>query len=187
MASLPKTYITPEEYLALDRKAEVKSEYYAGQIIAFAGASKKHNLIVANVLAGIHRQLIDRPCNVYPSDMRVRISKTGMYAYPDVVVTCGEEQFADDNSDILLNPIVLIEVLSESTANYDRGDKFEHYRRIESLREYILVFQELHRADQYVRQNDSQWLLTEFHTADNIIKLGSIACELALKEIYAKI
>ncbi len=187
MASLPKTYITSEEYLALDRKADVKSEYYAGQIIAFAGASKRHNLIVANVLAGIHRQLIDRPCNVYPSDMRIRISKTGMYAYPDVVVTCGEEQFADENSDILLNPIVLIEVLSESTANYDRGDKFEHYRRIESLREYILVFQELHRVDQYVRQNDTQWLLTEFHTPKDIIKLNSITCELAVKEIYAKL
>ena len=119
--------------------------------------------------------------------MRVRIIKTGMYAYPDVVVTCGEEQFADENSDILLNPIVLIEVLSESTANYDRGDKFEHYRRIESLREYILVFQELHRVDQYVRQNDTQWLLTEFHTPKDIIKLGSITCELALKEIYAKL
>ena len=187
MASLPKTFITPEEYLALDRKAEVKSEYYAGQVIAFAGASKRHNLIVANVLAGIHRQLMDRPCNVYPSDMRVRVSKTGMYAYPDVVVTCGEEQFADDNSDILLNPIVLIEVLSESTANYDRGDKFEHYRRIESLREYILVSQELYRADQYVRQNDTQWLLTEFHRAEDTIKFSSINCELAVKEIYAKI
>jgi len=187
MASLPKTYITPEEYLALDRKAEVKSEYYAGQIIAFAGASKQHNLIVANVLAGIHRQLVDRPCNVYPSDMRVRISKTGMYAYPDIVVTCGEEQFADENSDILLNPIVLIEVLSESTANYDRGDKFNQYRRIESLREYILVSQEPYRADQYVRQNDTQWLLTEFHRAEDVIRFSSINCELALKEIYAKI
>jgi Uma2 family endonuclease len=187
MASLPKTYITPEEYLALDRQAEVKSEYYAGQIIAFAGASKQHNLIVANVLAGIHRQLVDRPCNVYPSDMRVRVSKTGTYAYPDIVVTCGEEQFADENSDILLNPIVLIEVLSESTANYDRGDKFDQYRRIESLREYILVSQEPYRADQYIRQNDTQWLLTEFHRVEDVIRLSSINCELALKEIYAKI
>jgi Uma2 family endonuclease len=187
MASLPKTYITPEEYLALDRNAEVKSEYYAGRIIAFAGASKRHNLIVVNVLAGIHRQLLDRACNVYPSDMRVRISKTGMYAYPDIVVTCGEEQFADNNSDILLNPIVLIEVLSESTANYDRGDKFDQYRRIESLREYILVSQEPYRADQYIRQNDTQWLLTEYHRAEDIIRLNSISCELALKEIYAKL
>jgi len=187
MASLPKTYITPEEYLALDRQAEVKSEYYAGQTIAFAGASKQHNLIVANVLAGIHRQLVGRPCNVYPSDMRVRISKTGMYAYPDIVVTCGEEQFADENSDILLNPIVLIEVLSESTASYDRGVKFDQYRRIESLCEYILVSQEPYRADQYVRQNDTQWLLTEFHRAEDVIRLSSINCDLALKEIYAKI
>ena len=186
MASLPKSFIAPEDYLALDRKAEIKSEYYAGQIIAFAGASKRHNLIVANVLAGIHRQLINRPCNVYPSDMRVRISKTGMYAYPDVVVTCGEELFADDQDDILLNPIVLIEVLSESTASYDRGDKFEHYRRIESLQEYLTISQAPYRVDQYVRQNDTQWLLTEFDDEEDLIHLNSINCELALKEIYAK-
>ena len=187
MASLPETYITPEEYLALDRKAEVKSEYYAGQVIAFAGASKRHNLIVANVLAGIHRQLMNRPCNVYPSDLRVRVSKTGMYAYPDVVVTCGEEQFADTNNDILLNPVVLVEVLSESTASYDRGDKFENYRRIESLCEYIIISQEPYRVDQYVRRNDTQWLLTEFHAAEGIVQLSSINCELSLNEIYAKI
>ena len=187
MASLPKPYITPEEYLALDRKAEVKSEYYAGQVIAFAGASKRHNLIVANVLAGIHSQLMNRPCNVYPSDLRVKISKSGMYAYPDVVVTCGEEQFEDSNNDVLLNPIILVEVLSESTASYDRGDKFEHYRRIESLREYIIISQEPYRVDQYVRQNDSQWLLTEFHVAEGIVRLNSINCELSLNEIYAKI
>lgn len=187
MASLSKTYITAEEYLALDRKAEIKSEYYAGQIISFAGASKQHNLIVANVLAGIHRQLVDRPCNVYPSNLRVRISKTGMYAYPDVVVTGGPEQFADERNDILLNPIVLIEVLSESTANYDRGEKFENYRRIESLREYVIISQESPRVDQYMRQNDTQWLLTEFHAIEGKIQLISINCELTLKEIYAKI
>ena len=187
MASLPKTFITPEEYLALDRKAQIKSEYNAGQIISFAGASKKHNIIVANLIAGIHRQLINRPCNVYPSDMRVMISKTGMYAYPDVVVTGGEEIFADDNSDVLLNPVVLIEVLSESTATYDRGDKFEHYRRIESLREYLLVSQEPFRVDQYTRQSDVQWLMTEVHGSESAIKMSSINCELAVKDIYAKI
>jgi Uma2 family endonuclease len=187
VASLRKTFITPEEYLAIDRKAQVKSEYFAGQILAFAGASKEHNLIVANVIAGLHRQLIDRNCNVYPSDMRVKISKTGDYAYPDVVVTCGEERFDEGNKDILLNPIVLVEVLSESTAGHDRGEKFESYRRIESLREYLLISQKPYRADLYIRQNDLQWLLSEIHLPEDVVELSSINCQLALKEIYAKV
>ena len=187
MASLPKTFITPEQYLAIDRESETKCEYYDGRIIAFAGASRSHNLLVGNVFAGIHRQLLNRNCNVYPSDLRVRVSKTQMYAYPDVVVTCGEERFADDSKDTLLNPTVLFEVLSESTANYDRGDKFENYRRIESLREYIIIYQEPYRVDQFVRQNDTQWLLTEHSGKDETIEIRSIGCELALKEIYAKI
>src|SRR5262249_40035267 len=116
--------------------------------------------------------------------MRVRISKTAMYAYPDVVVTCGEEQFADDQNDILLNPVVLIEVLSESTANYNRGDKFDHYRSIESLREYVLISHEPYHVDRYVRQNDTHWLLTEFADSEGIIAISSINCELAIRETY---
>lgn len=187
MASLPKNFVTPEAYLDMDRQAATKSEYCDGQIIAFAGASKSHNLIVANLVAGLHGQLLHRPCNVYPSDMRVQISQTGMYAYPDVVVTCGAEQFADERDDVLLNPVVLVEVLSETTAAYDRGAKFEHYRRIPSLREYLLITQEPYRVDHYTRQNDTQWLLTEFHDPESRIQLSSIQCELALKDIYAKI
>ena len=187
MASLPKTFITPEEYLEIDRKAQVKSEYFAGRIIAFAGASKEHNLIVTNVIAGLHRQLIDRNCNVYPSDMRVKVSKTGDYAYPDVVVTCGDERFDDGSKDILINPIVLVEVLSGSTSAYDRGEKFESYRRIESLQEYLLITQQPYRADLYRRQNDLQWLLIEIYGPDGVVQLNSINCQLTLKEIYAKI
>jgi len=187
MASLPKNFVAPEAYLDMDRQAAVKSEYCNGQIIAFVGASKSHNLIVANLVAGLHRQLLHRPCNVYPSDMRVQINQTGMYAYPDMVVTCASEQFADERQDILLNPIVLIEVLSESTAAYDRGDKFEHYRRIPSLREYLLVSQEPYRVDHYTRQNGTQWLLSELYDPEFRMQINSIQCELVLKDIYAKI
>jgi len=187
MSSVPKTFVTPEEYLAMDRKAKVKSEYFSGQIIAFAGASKEHNLIVANVIAGLHRQLVDRECNVYPSDMRVSIAQTGAYAYPDVVVTCGEERFDEGTVDVLLNPTVLIEVLSDSTAVHDRGEKFENYRRIESLCEYLLISQAPYRADLYTRQNDQQWLLTEIGECDGVVVLNSINCQLTLKEIYAKV
>jgi Uma2 family endonuclease len=187
MASLPKTYLTPKEFLAIDRKAQLKSEYFGGQAVAFAGASKEHNLIVANVIAAIHRQLIGRPCNVYPSDMRVGITRTGAYAYPDVVVTCGEEQFEDGMTDILLNPIVLIEVSSDSTVGRDRGEKFENYKRMDSLREYLLISQTPYRADLYVRQNDFQWLLTEIHDRDGIVDLSSINCRLTLRDIYAKV
>jgi Uma2 family endonuclease len=187
VASLPKTFITPEEYLSIDRESEMKNEYFSGRILAFAGASKEHNLIVANVIAGLHRQLINRNCNVYPSDMRVKISKTGDYAYPDVVVTCGEERFEEGNKDILTNPIILVEVLSESTAGHDRGEKFESYRRIESLREYLLISQQPYRADLYIRQNDLQWLLSEIQGSDGIVELESINCQLTLKEVFAKV
>src|ERR1051325_5141739 len=125
-----KTLLTPEEYLAIERKSEVKHEYFAGEMFAMVGASKWHNLIAANVIRVLGNQLLDRPCNVYPSDMRVKARATGMYTYPDVVVACAEEQFDDAERDTLLNPVVIIEVLSESTEAYDRGRKFEHYQSI---------------------------------------------------------
>jgi Uma2 family endonuclease len=121
MSSQSKTFITPEEYLEIERKAEFRSEYYAGDMFALAGASKQPNLIAGNIFAAFHGQFIDRSCNVYQSDMRVKISKTGLYTYPDVVAVCGEELFDDNHRDLLLNPVVIVEVLSESTEAYDRG------------------------------------------------------------------
>ena len=187
MSSQPKTLLTPEEYLALERKADGKSEYFAGELFAMAGASQRHNLIVANMIRTLGNQLLERPCNVYPSDMRVKISKVGKYTYPDVVVACGEEQFEDGHNDALLNPVVIIEVLSESTEAYDRGKKFEHYQYLDSLVEYLLVAQDPYRIEQYVRRDDRIWTYSEFHRAEDIVQLSTIDCALALKDVYAKV
>ena len=151
------------------------------------GASKRHNLITANLIRVLGNQLLNRPCNVYPSDMRVKVSATGKYTYPDVSVACDEEKFDDAEKDTLLNPLVIIEVLSESTEAYDRGKKFEQYQQIESLKEYLLVAQEPQRLEQYVRQSESEWRYSEFHDAEDVVKINIIGCELPLKDIYAKV
>ncbi|HEY9402744.1 MAG TPA: Uma2 family endonuclease [Pyrinomonadaceae bacterium] len=187
MSSRPKTLLTPEEYLAAERKAETRSEYFAGEVFAMVGASKRHNLIAANIIRVLGNQLLEHACNVYPSDMRVKVSATGKYTYPDVVVACEPEVFDDAENDTLLNPVVIIEVLSASTEAYDRGKKFEQYQQIASLTEYILVAQEPYRIEQYVRQSDKEWRYSEYHDAEDAIKLSVIGCEIALKDAYAKV
>ncbi|HEX8651567.1 MAG TPA: Uma2 family endonuclease [Pyrinomonadaceae bacterium] len=187
MSYQPKTLLTPEEYLAIERKSEIKHEYFAGEMFAMVGASKRHNLITANIIRILGNQLLDRPYNVYPSDMRVKVSATGKYTYPDVVVACEEEKFDDAGNDTLLNPVVIIEVLSESTEAYDRGKKFEHYQTIESLTEYLLVAQDPYRIEQYVRQSNREWRYSEYHNAEDIVKISAIDCELTLKDVYAKV
>jgi len=182
-----KSLLSPEEYLAIERKSEIKHEYFSGEMFAMVGASKRHNLITANIIRVLGNQLLDRPCNVYPSDMRVKVGATGKYTYPDVVVACDEEKFDDAENDTLLNPVIILEVLSDSTEAYDRGKKFEQYQNIESLTEYLLVAQEPYRIEQYVRQSDREWRYSEYHNADDIVKIGVIGCELALKEVYAKV
>jgi len=187
MALQPKTLITPEEYLALERKAEHKSEYHNGEIFAMAGASERHNLIVANVIAELRAGLKRRDCKVYPSDMRLKIPSTGLYTYPDVIVVCHKPQFDDEHKDTLLNPTLVVEILSESTEAYDRGKKFEHYRKIESLAEYLLISQDSHKIEYYSRQPENQWLLSEITGLQNTVKLATIGCELVLAEVYDKV
>ncbi|MDT4896245.1 MAG: hypothetical protein QOH25_1322 [Acidobacteriota bacterium] len=187
MSSQPTTYLTPEEYLALERKAEYKNEYVDGEVVAMTGASRKHNLIVVNISGELRRQLKGRPCETYSGDMRVRIPSTRLYTYPDVVVVCDEPQFEDDYVDTLLNPTVIIEVLSESTELYDRGKKFGFYRTLESLAEYLLVAQDERRIEQYVKQPDERWLLSDHRAPEGTVELTSISCSLALREVYDKV
>ncbi|MDM8557682.1 Uma2 family endonuclease [Candidatus Parabeggiatoa sp. HSG14] len=188
MSTQPQTaYITPEEYLALERKAEYKSEYFEGEIFAMSGASLEHNQITANVLAEIHTQFKKRPCRVYVNDMRVKVSPTGLYTYPDIVALCDKPRFDDAQKDTLLNPTVLIEVLSDSTANYDRGTKFKHYRTLDSLKEYLLVAQDEYHIEHHVKQENNQWLLSETSDLQEVIELPSINCHLALIDIYDKV
>lgn len=181
-----QSHLTSAEYLALERKATTKSEYFNGQIYAMSGASRAHNLIVANLLSAVHAQLSERDCEVYANDMRVTVNATGLYTYPDVLVVCDEPRFEDASVDTLLNPTLLVEVLSPSTEAYDRGEKFSHYRHIESLQEYVLVSQNCMRVEHYLRQGE-KWLLTEFSEAVDLLRLPSIDCELTLRKIYAKV
>jgi Uma2 family endonuclease len=187
MSSRRKTLLTAEEYLAAERKAETRSEYFAGEVFAMVGASKRHNLIAANIIRVLGNQLLERPCNVYPSDMRVKVCATGKYTYPHVVVACEPELFDDAENDTLLNPVVIVEVLSASTEAYDRGKKFEQYQQIASLTDYILVAQEPYRIEQYVRQSDREWRYSEYHVAEDVIRINVIGCEIALKDAYAKV
>lgn len=187
MAQDPRTLLTEEEYLAIERRAEFRSEFHGGEMFAMAGASRRHNRIVTNLVSALDNQLRERPCNVYSNDLRVKIPNTGLFTYPDLVVTCGEEMFADDEQDILLNPLVIIEVLSDSTEAYDRGKKFEHYQSIESLSTYMLVSQSSARVEQYVRREGGAWLYTEAHEDDSVVRLEAILCELRLEDVYAKV
>lgn len=187
MSTLPKRLLTPEDYLAIEREADFKSEYYRGEMFAMAGASRVHILIVSNAVRTLGNQLLNRDCHVYSNDMRVKVNKLKKYTYPDIVITCGKETFEDDQADTLVNPVLIIEVLSESTEAYDRGKKFEHYQYLESLSEYLLISQDSYRVEQYVRQNDRTWTYHEFHDLDDVVKLATIGCELAFKDVYLKI
>jgi Uma2 family endonuclease len=189
MASLTKAFHTPQQYLALERDAEYKSEFVGGQIYATSGASREHILIARNIFAELHAQLRSQPCESYMGDMRVKVSSTGMYTYPDVVVVCGEPHFEDDHVDTLLDPTILIEMLSPSTEAYDRGDKFAHYRRLTSLTDYVLVSQDKARVEHFVRQGNmsSQWVLTEISGLAGVLQLASLGCQVALSDVYDKV
>ncbi len=166
MSRQAETFVTPEEYLAYERRAEYKNEYFDGEIVAMTGASRKHNLIMTNVLGALWEQLRGKPCEVYPSEMRVRIPATNLYTYPDVVVVCGEPNFEDEHVDTLLNPTLIVEVLSKSTAAYERTVKFGHYRTLESLAEYLLVAQDEYHVAQHTKQPDGWWLLADIRGSE---------------------
>jgi Uma2 family endonuclease len=187
MTSQAKAHLTVEEYLAQERQASGKSEYFNGESFAMAGASRRHNLIALNLAAELRAQLKQGPCEVYVSEMRVKVSRTGLYTYPDVVVVCEDAQFEDDQVDTLLNPVVLVEVLSPSTADYDRGGKFEHYRTLASLQDYLLVAQDQYHVVHYTRQQDSTWLLSETSDRQGSLHLFQLRCDLLLSEVYAKV
>jgi len=187
MAVHDERYVTPEEYLALERAAERKSEYRDGEIVGMTGATRRHSLITVNVASELYRQLKGRPCEVHAADLRVLIAAAHLYTYPDVIVVCGEPALADRYRDILTNPTVLIEVLSPGTEAYDRGTKFEHYRTLDSLREYLLVSQSRPQVDHFMREDGGPWLLSAANDLAAAIVLPSIQCQLAMAEIYDKV
>ena len=187
MASSPAAFITPEQYLELDRKAERPSEYYQGEMFPVESATRAHSLIVTNVAGMLGTLLKHRPCEVYSSTLRLRVAGTGLYTYPDVMVACGEPLFADDQADTLLNPVLIAEVLSKSTQDYDRGQKFQLYRTVASVMEYLAIAQEKVFIEYWLRQSDHRWLLTEFDNLSASIRLDSIGVDVSIAEIYDKV
>jgi Uma2 family endonuclease len=183
----PKPSLSPEEYLAIERQAEIRSEYLDGEMFAMAGGSRAHNLIVTNIVRELSLHLKKRPCEVYSGDQRVRIPEIDLYTYPDVVVACGEPRFEDEHLDTLLNPVLIVEVLSTTTEAYDRGKKFQYSQEIDSLVEYVLVAQDQHRVERFLRQDGNEWLLTTTTGLESTVSLTSIQCTLDLAEIYDKV
>lgn len=181
------TSLTPEEYLQHERKAEYKSEFLRGEVFAMAGATPQHALVVTNLVGELSSRLRKSACNVYSSDLRLRVSPTGLYTYPDVMVVCGNAEFADDQNDTLTNPALIVEVLSESTHNYDRGEKFQHYRTLPSLKEYLTAAQDAVHVEQWTRQPDGRWLLTEFDDPAAELALESIGVRIGIAGLYEKV
>lgn len=186
MALREQRRFTPAEYLAIERQSQTRSEFLDGRIFAMTGASRKHGLIAGNTFASLHAQLKGRACEAFASVMRVEVSTTGLYTYPDVVVVCGELQFFDEELDTLLNPTLIVEVLSPSTADYDRGGKATHYRALPSLRELLFVSQDTMLVEHWLRQTGEQWFFTTTSDPAATLELPSIGCALRLEEIYER-
>jgi len=176
-----------EEYLALERASEIRHDFLAGELFAMVGASRRHNLIVTNLVAALRPRLRGTGCEIYANDMRVRVAEADFAAYPDVVVACGGPRFHDRESDTLLDPTLIVEVLSPPTADYDRGTKFASFRRLDSLRDYLLVSQAEVRIEHFARQEDGSWRLAETSDPDAVLDLPSLGCRLALREVYEEL
>lgn len=187
MSSLgAQTIYSPEEYLYLERKATFKSEYLRGGILAMAGASLAHTLITVDITTELNIQLRGKECKVVSNDLRVKTVQQVSYLYPDVVIFCGEPEFEDETFDTLLNPVIIIEVLSPSTEIYDRTEKFESYKQIATLKEYILVSQDKVKVEHHQIQ-DSQWKLREYQELQDTFTLSSIGCKLSLNDVYRRV
>ena len=188
MTALPKRLFTPEEYQLLEDRAEYKSQYVDGEIFAMAGAEPEHVIITTSIAAALYARFRGRPCNVFTTDIRVRVEPGGLWTYPDVVALCGEPKFDRTNAPAtLLNPQVIFEVLSPSTASFDRGDKFTRYRLLESLTDYVLIAVDRMSVEHHTRQENGGWQLTQHHRPEQTLPLASVDCELPLAEIYERV
>ncbi|MEM9186238.1 MAG: Uma2 family endonuclease [Planctomycetota bacterium] len=188
MSTAPQQPLSAAQYLEIERSSvDQKHEFYAGEMFAMAGASKTHVRIATTLTGMLYASLKGTPCEPMAADMRVLVDRTGLYTYPDIVVVCGEPEFEDDQFDTLLNPKLVVEVLSDSTAAYDRGKKFDHYRQVASLEEYVLVSQDEPHIESFVRQPGDRWLLGEARGIDASMALESLGVTLPLTEVYARI
>jgi Uma2 family endonuclease len=180
--------LTPEEYLAFERESEIRHEYLDGKVFAMAGESLSHSRICVNLAGELRAKLKGKPCEPLSPNMKVRTSTASLFSYPDVTVVCGEPIFHDLKKDVLINPLVIIEVLSPSTANYDRTRKFQRYRMgNETLTDYVLVTQEFAFVEHYVKQNDGNWVYASYGDVNLEVSIDSIGCILSLREIYDRV
>ena len=184
MAVRSTPYISEAEYLQAQRQAQTKSEYLAGQVFAMAGAPRTHNTITLNLVGASRQRLRARGCSLFAIDIRVRIQDASAHFYPDVVIVCGQPQFEDEQEDNLLNPVVIVEVLSPSTEDFDRGEKFFAYRKLTSLREYLLVSQNKVCIEHFIRQPDGQWLKREYTHPEQVVHLESVGADLPVQTVY---
>jgi Uma2 family endonuclease len=185
MTALPKPKLTETEYLAIEEKAEFKSEFYRGEMFAMSGASYDHNRAKDNLARHLNNQLDGGPCSAVTSDMKVKVDATGLFVYPDVVVVCGEPRFLAGRRDVLLNPAVVIEVLSPSTEAYDRGAKFRQYEQVPSLREIVLVAQDEAVCERYVRQPDGTWVRSAVTRLEDELVFATVPARIRLADVYA--
>jgi len=184
MSAVPEQYLTIDDYIALEESSGVKHEFLDGAAFAMTGASPAHNLMTFNVASILRPQLRGKSCRIYSSDLRLKVEATGLYTYPDASVVCGPAQFADTPKNTITNPAVLIEILSPSTESYDRGKKSQHYRKIESLRAYLLIAQDSRHVELYVKEEQNRWVLAEFSQEDAVVPLDTIGCAMTVKDIY---
>jgi len=187
MSSAAKAKITVQEYLAMERVSEIKHEFYDGDIFDMTGGTPAHSLIASNIIREAGNALKSRPCVVFNSDLRVKVNPSGLYTYPDVTIVCGQQQFDDDQRDTLVNPTVIVEVLSKSTAIYERGAKSKQFRKIESLQALILVEQDSPVVEVYRRQPEGNWLLTEATDLSESIAIQPLGISIPLSEIYRNV
>jgi Uma2 family endonuclease len=180
-------YVTPDEYLAAERVSESRSEYLDGVVCPMTGGSVNHVKIVGNLIVELGTQLRARDCHVFPIDLKIRLPGSRKFFYPDVSVVCGELQFHDERRDIIINPLLVIEVLSKSTEAFDRGAKFQAYQTLDSLKEYVLVAQNKPMVEQFVRQADGKWTYTSVAGLEGSLSLPSVECTLSLSAVYSKV
>jgi Uma2 family endonuclease len=180
-------YFTREEYLVLEEAADYKSEYYKGEIFAMAGASLDHNRIVSNLNMDLNQRLLKRNREAFASDMRLQVETKDLFTYPDVMVICGKPQLYENRRDVITNPIIILEVLSESTKNYDRGEKFEFYRAIPTLKEYVVVDQHKIHVEQFSIGDAGKWVLSEYNDINNELILTAVDLTIPLQTIYSRV
>ena len=186
MSTAEKRFISSQEYLTIERASEIRHEYYNGEMFAMSGASLAHNTIAGNIFAVFREQFAARDCQAFIADMRVKVDRKGLYTYPDVVTAC-EPRFEDEELDTLINPRVIVEVLSKSTEDYDRGTKFEMYRRLPTLQDYVLVSQDKMHVEHFQRQPDGRWILEEFDSPERTVAFETSNCILHVADVDTKV